>query len=164
MGKILKSSLSSPSVPPSSVSPPFSFQFELYGLFAFEGRAGRLRYLLTLVVIYLWFLGMAVVFSYGLMAYATWTEPLETTVVVIFNYLLFVNAIRRLHDLDFSGWWSLLLPFPYVGRLLVLLLITLPGTPEQNRFGHALDSDHEPCELPPLHLTESGDPRDDPRA
>lgn len=41
---------------------------------------------------------------------------------------------RRLHDTDKSGWLLLLGLIPF-GGLIVLVLLVLPGTPSQNRFG-----------------------------
>jgi len=42
---------------------------------------------------------------------------------------------RRLHDTDKSGWLLLLGLIPIFGGIIVLVLLVLPGTPSQNRFG-----------------------------
>ena len=44
-------------------------------------------------------------------------------------------SIRRLHDTDRSGWWALIGLIPLVGAIGLLVLMALPGTPSQNRFG-----------------------------
>jgi uncharacterized membrane protein YhaH (DUF805 family) len=44
-------------------------------------------------------------------------------------------GVRRLHDSDKSGWLVLLGLIPFVGWLAVLILLVLPGTRGQNRFG-----------------------------
>lgn len=44
-------------------------------------------------------------------------------------------AVRRLHDTDKSGWLLLLGLIPFIGGIIVLVLLVLPGTPNQNRFG-----------------------------
>jgi uncharacterized membrane protein YhaH (DUF805 family) len=44
-------------------------------------------------------------------------------------------AVRRLHDTDKSGWMLLLGLIPFLGGIIVLVLMLLPGTPNQNRFG-----------------------------
>lgn len=44
-------------------------------------------------------------------------------------------AVRRLHDTDKSGWMLLLGLIPIFGGIIVLVLMLLPGTPNQNRFG-----------------------------
>jgi uncharacterized membrane protein YhaH (DUF805 family) len=44
-------------------------------------------------------------------------------------------GVRRLHDTDKSGWMLLLGLIPFIGGIIVLVLLVLPGTPSQNRFG-----------------------------
>jgi uncharacterized membrane protein YhaH (DUF805 family) len=44
-------------------------------------------------------------------------------------------AVRRMHDTDKSGWMLLLGLIPFIGGIIVLVLVLLPGTPSQNRFG-----------------------------
>ena len=44
-------------------------------------------------------------------------------------------SIRRLHDIDRSGWWSLLIVIPFLGTIWLLVLFCLKGTPGENRFG-----------------------------
>lgn len=80
----------------------------------------------------------------------------ELTVSIVLLLPLLAASARRLHDSDRSGWWMMLLYLPYVGWVaahnrpeaelvvsgailvgfvaLVILLI-LPGTPMENRFG-----------------------------
>lgn len=43
-------------------------------------------------------------------------------------------AIRRLHDLDRSGWW-LLIAFTGIGMIVLLVWDCIKGTPGPNRFG-----------------------------
>jgi uncharacterized membrane protein YhaH (DUF805 family) len=42
---------------------------------------------------------------------------------------------RRLHDTDKSGWLLLLGFIPFLGAIVLIVLLALPGTPSQNRFG-----------------------------
>jgi uncharacterized membrane protein YhaH (DUF805 family) len=52
--------------------------------------------------------------------------------------------VRRFHDQDRSGWLMLLGLIPYVGFLVVLVFMCLPGTRGPNRFGaDPYDSDTE---------------------
>lgn len=57
---------------------------------------------------------------------------------VIINLGLFLPswavAIRRLHDLDRTGWW-MLIAFTGVGIILLLVWFCLRGTTGDNRFG-----------------------------
>ena len=43
--------------------------------------------------------------------------------------------VRRFHDQDKSGWFVLLGFIPYVGGLIMLIFMLLPGTTGPNRFG-----------------------------
>jgi uncharacterized membrane protein YhaH (DUF805 family) len=44
-------------------------------------------------------------------------------------------AVRRLHDTGKSGWMLLLGAIPIVGAIAVLVLLLLPGTLGENRYG-----------------------------
>ena len=44
-------------------------------------------------------------------------------------------SIRRLHDLNKSGWWVLIYFLPYVNLIFGLYLLFTPGTPGYNRYG-----------------------------
>ena len=47
---------------------------------------------------------------------------------------LFVG-VRRLHDLDKSGWWWLIVLVPIIGILLLLYWFVQPSQEGENRFG-----------------------------
>ena len=44
-------------------------------------------------------------------------------------------AVRRLHDIDRSGWWVLLTFVPIVGWIVLLVFAVQDGTRGANRFG-----------------------------
>ncbi len=44
-------------------------------------------------------------------------------------------AIRRLHDLDRSGWWYLICFVPLIGGVVLLIWFVSKGTIGENRFG-----------------------------
>ena len=44
-------------------------------------------------------------------------------------------AVRRLHDIDRSGWWLLICLLPVIGQLVLLWWFTRPGDRTMNRFG-----------------------------
>lgn len=44
-------------------------------------------------------------------------------------------AVRRLHDLDRSGWWLLIGLIPILGAIVLLVFFVQDGTPGVNRFG-----------------------------
>ena len=43
--------------------------------------------------------------------------------------------VRRLHDLDRSGWWILISLIPLVGAIILLVWACTKGTEGENRFG-----------------------------
>ncbi|MET4076649.1 DUF805 domain-containing protein [Hymenobacter sp. UYCo722] len=117
---------------------------------AFFTGAGRLRrrgyfcrvlglYALALVVYALpgWLYAMEVPVPVALLALAGF--------VVIF-YLVVVQALLRLHDLNLSSWWSLVMLLPVVSYILGAGLQFVQGTVGPNRFG--LDP-KRPYLLPP---------------
>lgn len=72
-----------------------------------------------------------------------------------------ISCIRRMHDIDKSGWFSII---PVVGTILILF----PGTPGPNRFGpdprnpEAKESQH-PAQvnqhLPQQRVSQHGTPK-----
>lgn len=49
-------------------------------------------------------------------------------------------TVRRLHDLNFSGWWIIPLYLSnliYIGMIPYLLLFFVAGKDEENRFGES---------------------------
>jgi len=44
-------------------------------------------------------------------------------------------GVRRLHDLDRSGWWLLLSFIPLVGAIILIVWFCSRGTDGPNRFG-----------------------------
>ena len=64
-------------------------------------------------------------------------SPFLTNVVImpLLGILLFLLSIKRFHDADRSGWYSLLFFIPVVNFLAFLYLLFKPGTEGSNRFG-----------------------------
>ena len=44
-------------------------------------------------------------------------------------------GVRRLHDLDKSGWWLLISLIPVVGFIILVFWFVQQGTRAENRFG-----------------------------
>ncbi|MBJ7554088.1 DUF805 domain-containing protein [Marinomonas spartinae] len=60
-------------------------------------------------------------------------------VVLVFNFLILSPtigvSIRRLHDINRSGWFIFLNVIPVFGTLLLIFLLSLEGSIGDNRFG-----------------------------
>ncbi len=67
-------------------------------------------------------------------------QPLSTIVALALLIPCIAVSVRRLHDLDKSGWWYLLGLIPIVGPLVLLFWYVQPGTPGDNRFGAPVPS------------------------
>ena len=58
---------------------------------------------------------------------------------IIWTLINFIPGIaidvRRMHDINFTGWIVLLALIPYVGSLILFVFSLLPTKPESSRFG-----------------------------
>ena len=87
----------------------------------FNGRASRSEYwwfvLLTFVVRFIPIIGWLI-----------WLALILPSLSV---------QVRRLHDMDRSAWWLLLLvpPITIIGAPVLLIMSIFPGTPGYNRYG-----------------------------
>jgi uncharacterized membrane protein YhaH (DUF805 family) len=95
----------------------------------FSGRAARSEY---------WYW----VLFYILAALVTLTIDLMIGMrltLTIFSLAAFLPSlalnIRRLHDLDRTGWWVLLHFIPLVGAIILIIWFCTEGTQGPNRFG-----------------------------
>jgi len=104
--------------------------FEALSKYAeFSGRARRQEY---------WMFVLLYVISSivaGLIDIFLGTEA----VTIILGLALLIPSvavlIRRLHDLDRTGWWALFMFLPILGTLLLLVFCVLKGTEGPNRYG-----------------------------
>ena len=96
----------------------------------FDGRAGRPEFWWfqlanLLVVAAIWLLLVAVGASRAILDIYQLAVLLPSLGV----------SIRRMHDIDRSGWWVLISLIPFVGWILFIVWAASSGTPGQNRFG-----------------------------
>ena len=114
------------------------FLFTLGSYFSYQGRAGRTEfwcfYLFNMVVCcgLLTFAGILRSISemLGTLGFAVY--GLYCLAILIPSIMLF---IRRLHDIDKSGWFALLGFIPVFGLFIVLIFALIEGTKGANRFG-----------------------------
>lgn len=114
------------------------------GLFAASGRRNRKSYLLYSVLAVL-----ALTLPFGLvflpvmmMAANSWNDTaIGLGIVVLLGLALpvtistfFVGA-QRCRDFGWSGWAILLTIIPYLGWIMALALLFIPGTKGENRYG-----------------------------
>lgn len=109
----------------------------------FSGRSRRTEYwMFTLgYIIVLVALGILMGIS-GSFGNSDGISGLSVTAIAVFGIVvlaLFIPSlavqVRRFHDQDKSGWFVLLGFIPYIGGLIVIVFMCLPGTVGDNRFG-----------------------------
>ncbi|TQM94070.1 DUF805 domain-containing protein [Roseinatronobacter monicus] len=100
----------------------------------FRGRARRAEFwwfmlFLTLAGIVADLITMILGFHWGVLG------PISA----VFSLATFLPAIavgaRRLHDIDRSGWWQLLLFVPIIGWIVLIVWWATSGSKGENRFG-----------------------------
>jgi uncharacterized membrane protein YhaH (DUF805 family) len=107
----------------------------LRGFFGFHGRINRLQYAIVMLI---GWLGSLAIFA------LTWPSLRATgdpgafgviAVLIVMIWILFAASAKRFHDIDKSGWFSLLICVPVVGFVTPLVLLFYPGDAADNRFG-----------------------------
>ena len=113
----------------------------------FNGRASRSEFwkfaLFTVIVVVLLYLPL--IATGGITG-----EPTSALTILVSASLIAVGIfilatllpylsvlVRRLHDTGRSGWWYWIALVPFVGGVILLILLVLPGTSADNRFGPA---------------------------
>lgn len=98
----------------------------------FDGRVSRRQY--WMFVLYSTIISFVIGFIGGLI-------PFLSVFSLLYAFALIVPSvglgIRRLHDLNLSGWFYLIVLVPVVGALALLFLFCMPGDAEDNKFGPA---------------------------
>ena len=111
--------------PQTPKSPREVFEF----FFSFSGRISRQGYWLRLVTIFvLYTLSRSLTGAGGF---------LGGVVAVVAACAVFSAAVRRIHDIDQPGHWSLLLMVPIVNIVMAVAWGALTGTPGSNEYGPA---------------------------
>lgn len=121
------------------VNPMKSMLVPLTRYAQFDGRAGRKEYwmfqLFLFLVMVVGYTGVGIGASmdsglvsgvFGALLGLFWLAVLVPAIAV---------AIRRMHDIDKSGWVLLFGLIPFVGGIILFVFNVLPGTPGENRFG-----------------------------
>jgi len=108
----------------------------------FQGRASRSEYWWYTLAFLL--LAVAVNIVEGavlapMLGFETFDPAAGNPMSMIVSLALFLPtlavAIRRLHDVDRSGWWYLIGFIPIIGVLVLIYWYVQPGTAGDNQFG-----------------------------
>ena len=99
--------------------------------FTVEGRAARSEFWGFQLFYWLFFLGLVAISLSGITEIAV---ILLGIFIVISIPAQFCLQVRRLHDLDWSGWWLLLGIIPYIGGFCLLIAFCFAGTHGDNSY------------------------------
>ncbi len=101
--------------------------------FSFDGRINRstfwLKYFLPSI-------GLFIVFGILFAIAPTFMSILALPISIALIWISIAVSIKRLHDIDFVGWWYLLNFIPGGGLAVLIMNGFIPGTPGSNRFGY----------------------------
>ena len=103
-----------------------------YG-FTFSGRSTRRDYWMAVLfnIIFAFVLGIVA----GIIK-MPFLSLIYSVAAIIPGWAL---GVRRLHDINKSGWFLLLPLIPLVGAIILLVFYCLPSVDEDNRFGEILE-------------------------
>lgn len=71
------------------------------------------------------------------LAFSFISEDAATIAMIVTFIPNIAVSVRRLHDIDRSGWWMLIALVPIVGILLLLFWATQEGNPTTNQYGES---------------------------
>ena len=114
--------------------------------FDFSGRSRRREYwlfqLFVLIVTMTLDFGLGGTYSqitHNGFSAASHASPLATGLSGLFGLVNFIPSlavlVRRLHDIDRSGWWMLIALIPLLGWIVLFVFLCLDGTFGSNRYG-----------------------------
>ncbi|MBN2173784.1 MAG: gliding motility-associated ABC transporter substrate-binding protein GldG [Bacteroidales bacterium] len=105
-----------------------------------NGRVKRLTFFLQRFILNLFL----TICGYLIYTYYYFAEPglllfllssILVIIVISMIILIIILNIRRLHDINSSGWFVLLLLVPIINVLFDLLILFIPGSKGQNKYG-----------------------------
>lgn len=115
------------------------------GMFSFSGRIGRLRYLAYPLTLYLFtslviaalgaISGNGYVFDDTENSGSIIILILMVVIYIVLFIYVFVYGVRRLNDIGWSGFLSILYIIPLINFIFGLLLLFMPGDTESNKYG-----------------------------
>lgn len=131
--------------PTANVADASHQQYAELRMFSAGPRIGRLRYLaysfgMSFLLMFVMGIiaGIAVAILTSVLGEAA--MPVAIAIYSIFYIAIVVISIifsvKRLHDLNQTGWLSILLFIPVVGFFFYLYMLFAPGSGDANRFGN----------------------------
>lgn len=104
----------------------------------FEGRARRKEYWGSMLVYFILsiIVSMVVNLAFLISEYLTYFLMMVASLIYLALIIPMLSiTVRRLHDIDKSGWFYLVSLIPLIGGIWLLILLCTEGTRGENRFG-----------------------------
>jgi len=101
----------------------------------FDGRARRREYWMFTLFTVIVTIALAIVDSIGGLMTDSGMGVLGMLYALGVLLPSIAVSVRRLHDINKSGWWLLLIFIPLIGGLVLLVFAVMEGTRGDNRFG-----------------------------
>ncbi|MBR5154822.1 MAG: DUF805 domain-containing protein [Alphaproteobacteria bacterium] len=96
----------------------------------FDGRVSRCQY--WMFALYSILVGIAISVVVSVLPFLSSLSLLYFLAILVPSVGL---GVRRLHDINFSGWWFLVSLIPYVGGIALIFLFAIAGDNKANDYG-----------------------------
>lgn len=96
----------------------------------FSGRARRMEYWMFFLI------NMIVSFALGFIEGLFGGPGILATIYYVAVLVPSIAVgVRRLHDIERSGWWLLISLVPLIGVIVLIVFLASPGRPGSNKYG-----------------------------
>ncbi len=100
---------------------------------AFEGRASRAEFWYFLLM------QLLIMFGLGIVGVIALGEEAGGILVNLYGLIALIPTlaveVRRLHDINKSGWWILISFVPLIGAIVLIVFWATPGDKGLNQYG-----------------------------
>jgi len=110
-----------------------------------RGRIGRSEFFFKLLLnitlsAFFYFLADLAYFSglFNGVYYIKCISNFSYVTLLLFSFQVLSLSMRRLHDLNCSGWYAFLIYLPYAGFIFIFFLASKEGTNVINRYGEPI--------------------------
>tara|TARA_B100001093_G_C26459192_1_gene855681 strand:- start:141 stop:599 length:459 start_codon:yes stop_codon:yes gene_type:complete len=108
--------------------------------FSFDGRTSRADYWIVYIFVYPLFFIPYIYCLFFIIELIGWQNesiafPILILGIVFYRALRFPVDVRRCHDINYSGWHSILFLIPILGSLILLANFTKKGNDDKNKYG-----------------------------
>jgi uncharacterized membrane protein YhaH (DUF805 family) len=110
-------------------------RISLRRLLDFSNRARRTEFWLAQLFVWILVGACAMIAAYSDTPFGGWLSIVIVAVAMLALVPFLALQVRRLHDQDRSGFFVLLHLVPYIGTIIVLIFMCLPGTKGPNAYG-----------------------------